>query len=406
MVIVSLGIIDKKLFLPLLYVIIKFSNSIYWHYHKYNIISLFIESFGYSISQIMTIFLRRAFKYTGIHKNKKAFTQSRFKDIFFLFLLELFYILSCLLEVLFESDEEEIDFSKELYINDAIEIIFITIVTYFILKYKYYKHHVISIVAFILFAVIIDILLGNFSNIDSFLVIASILYILVETLLYGYFKYLLEIKYYYFLDILLIDGIINISTYLITFIIIIFIPEIQDSKTIFKLFSEYYEELGIWSLVFQIILCTFIFGFLDSFLQSLILKELTPSYVIISYELSKIPISTFTNEGIKRWIVLIISVFQIISLLFYLEILECNFCSLNKNTKKSISQREQRTEEDNDEDNEIIYKGYDITEIINKPNETNIELEEKNITMIIKSKIFLIFNIAISSSILVIYNVI
>ena len=233
---------------------------------------------------------------------------------------------------------------------------------------------------------------------------------MVETLLYVYFKYLLEIKYYYFLDILLIDGIINISTYLITFIIIIFIPEIQDSKTIFKLFSEYYEELGIWSLVFQIILCTFIFGFLDSFLQSLILKELTPSYVIISYELSKIPISTFTNEGIKRWIVLIISVFQIISLLFYLEILECNFCSLNKNTKKSISEREQRTEEDNDEDNdednEIIYKGYDITEIINKPNETNIELEEKNITMIIKSKIFLIFNIAISSSILVIYNVI
>ena len=125
MAIISLGIIDKKLFLPLLYAVILFSNNIYWYYHKYNIVSLLIENFGYSIGQIITIFLRRAFMYTSIHKNKKTFTKSRFKDIFFMFLLELFYILICLFEALFEINEEETDSPSQLYINDAFEIIFI-----------------------------------------------------------------------------------------------------------------------------------------------------------------------------------------------------------------------------------------------------------------------------------------
>ena len=55
-----------------------------------------------------------------------------------------------------------------------------------------------------------------------------------------------------------------------------------------------------------------------------------------------------------------------------MEIIEYNFCSLNKNTKKNISEREHRNsiiennlnENDNDDDNdEIEIKGgYDISE--------------------------------------------
>ena len=52
----------------------------------------------------------------------------------------------------------------------------------------------------------------------------------------------------------------------------------------------------------------------------------------------------------------------------YLEILEYNFCSLNKNTKKSIEERGIRnsiSESDiNDEDCEVDIKGYNVTEII------------------------------------------
>ena len=122
-------------------------------------------------------------------------------------------------------------------------------------------------------------------------------------------------------------------------------------------------------------------GFFSYFLEFLILKELTPNYAIISSELGKIPTSIIQNEGINRSIILIVSIFQIIFLLFYLEIFEFNFCSLNENTKRNISEREQRQKNDdnnnyNDSDNEIILKGYDITEGFTNRKESTIELSE------------------------------
>ena len=56
-----------------------------------------------------------------------------------------------------------------LYINQAIEIIALTIITYFFLKYKYYLHHIISIVAIVIFAVIIDIILDNYPHTSCFI---------------------------------------------------------------------------------------------------------------------------------------------------------------------------------------------------------------------------------------------
>ena len=66
MAIISLGTIDKKLLIPLAYIIINIFTNIYWLNQEYNIITLFIEGFGYSIGQIITIFLRSAFKYNII----------------------------------------------------------------------------------------------------------------------------------------------------------------------------------------------------------------------------------------------------------------------------------------------------------------------------------------------------
>ena len=127
----------------------------------------------------------------------------------------------------------------------------------------------------------------------------------------------------------------------------------------------------------------FIFrGFFAGFLNFLIVKEFTPNYVIIAFELAKIPASIIENEGTNRWFILILTFFQIIFLLFYLEILEYNFCSLNKNTKRNIRDREQRQniidqEDINDHENDIIVKGYDITKGFQNQDESMIELVEE-----------------------------
>ena len=102
-------------------------------------------------------------------------------------------------------------------------------------------------------------------------------------------------------------------------------------------------------------------GFLAFSIEFFILNELTPNYAIIASELGKIPISIILNEGINRWIILIVSIFQIIFLLFYLEIFEFNFCALNENTKRNILEREQKQRNDS-KSSAIVIKGYDMSE--------------------------------------------
>ena len=101
---------------------------------------------------------------------------------------------SNLFSLYYEGDEEN---SRELFINDAIEIVFITLITYFILKYKYYIHHIISISIFVILTIITDCVLENFTHTNTAITINSILYVLADSIIYSYFKYLISVKYYY-----------------------------------------------------------------------------------------------------------------------------------------------------------------------------------------------------------------
>ena len=114
----------------------------------------------------------------------------------------------------------------------------------------------------------------------------------------------------------------------------------------------------------------------------MILNKLTPNYIIICYEIGKIPsnIKNFVNSDYykshikNKFLVLIgiiiLSVLQVITLLFYLEIFEFNFCSLNKNPKKNIEERELMLTSNNiimdnylvDDESYIVIKGYIIEE--------------------------------------------
>ena len=70
-----------------------------------------------------------------------------------------------------------------------------------ILKYKYYIHHVLSIIIIIILSLIIDLVLENYTHSNTFSLIGSIGFIIADGLLYTYLKYLIENKYYFFLDV-------------------------------------------------------------------------------------------------------------------------------------------------------------------------------------------------------------
>ena len=264
---------------------------------------------------------------------------------------------------------EKTNYVNRFYFNDALVIIFITIITHFILKDKYYIHHIISIIATVILSTSIDIILGNFFNTRIFIVIGSIIYVFADSLLFSYYKYLIEFKYYYFLDVLLAEGIIHFSITLISSGIILLVQNLNDSKTtIISEFSDYYYKFGISNILLHFFVSLIFKGFFIGLLDFLILNELTPNFVIIAFGLSRIPSSIIKQKDSNRWYILIISIIQVIFLLFYLEIIEYNFCSLNKNTKKNISEREQKLKEeinnlDNDDnDDQLTVEGYDITD--------------------------------------------
>ena len=139
------------------------------------------------------------------------------------------------------------------------------------------------------------------------------------------------------MDILYIYGIFGFICYLLSFIIIIIIHSVNESYAIFKEFYDFYSEKGVFHIILRFIIFGLLLqGFCADILEFLILDKLTPNYIIIGFEIGMIPSNLIGNEGSDRLLVSIISVLQLLSLLFYLEILELNFCSLNENTKKIL----------------------------------------------------------------------
>ena len=101
----------------------------------------------------------------------------------------------------------------------------------------------------------------------------------------------------------------------------------------------------------------------------------------------------YKTNSENKWFCIIFFFFQILSLLFYLEILEYNFCNLNLNTKKNILKREKNDFEINDSfrsENEILDDdSNDINdnadELYEKKNKNNYEENEENPNAIINN---------------------
>ena len=382
---ISLGVVNKKLLFPLVYIICIISYNIYSLTFEYNEVSLLIAGLGYSVGELFIFFISLRFKYKRIiSKKKKVPIKNYIKDYLILFFINAFFMFQRLIPfyILNSTEENENDDKKkymELFINNSLEIIFITLITILFLKYKYYIHHIISLILLIILSVIIDLVLENFTYADTELVINSIAYVFVNSVMYVYFKYLMERKYYHYMDILFIMGIFDCFLFLFSLVII---PIAQKTKGSYKLifqFYEFYNESGDGKMILIFFMNLVMKGLMIFLIEMKIVDMLGPSFVYVSYQISRIPSTIMSIEGNNKWIVLILSLFQILFILFYLEILEFNFCSLNKNTKKSIAERErkQSIDESNDIDYEIDIKGYDISENV-KIQEKMKELNEMN----------------------------
>ena len=151
-------------------------------------------------------------------------------------------------------------------------------------------------------------------------------------------KYMIDKKYHSYWSILFFNGLFLFITFSIAFIINI----IKDpyNNIVFLIIRIGETKFIILHFLIDVIISYF----LKMLFTLLILEYFSLNHVLISHLIFRILYTFYqcvTDFEKLKLLFLIPASFLIFSLLLYLEILEFNFCNLNKNTKRNIMLREE-----------------------------------------------------------------
>ena len=235
---------------------------------------------------------------------------------------------------------QEFSFSEKIFEQNIFYLIFIPLFSRYILKEKLYKHQKVSLIISIIsgFSLIIipDIcLLYKYYLINIFELFSSIIYCLEIVLIK-----LLTNKYYISpYKVLLFIGIGSLILIIICNIIYSLIVE-RDLSLILKDFDFF----GDLKYLFYIIIILILDFFYET-LRCLVIYYFSPNLLMITDIIY--PIINLITNFIKEKNLSIINIIKFIGffiififVLIYNEIIICNFCDLNKNTKKYIFERQ------------------------------------------------------------------
>ena len=330
----SLGLFDKKLIWTLLYTIIMILRDLVNYQFLKDKHHEQFSNIGGPIGQILIIII----PCLPCFKNQKQSDEKKCtkKNFLFFFLLIFFHSIFIITVVINSAMNRISNNHHDSYFcsKEGIELIIIFFSTFLFLKYKYFLHHIISLIIFCLTGVGIDFLLDNFNeNPLGKNYIEIILYfviIILEILNYTYQKYMMDKLYYHYWNLSLALG---LSLFVITLGLVL-IPIIKKDEKSINLYRELKPGYIILGFFLNIII-----GFFQYLSRILILDYFTPNHMLIAYELLKVYYVLTKSPSPNKWYSIILFVFKFLILMFYLEIFEFNFCNLNENTKKNIMSR-------------------------------------------------------------------
>ena len=389
----GIGKLNKKLILIILGVFIYSAsmiieeNSLFFaDENLHPILYCLIYSLGLSLSFILLLIYKRRNKnksrmnsekieqnYPNAPANNKEQEKgisAKNKYLMILFVSSIDYIAMFLSSYFWITDKN--------YINTwPVNIIFMTLFSYWILKTKLYKHHYLAIATIIIFGIIYNIIMDvftyenitkNYKNYISFF-FTEILF----SLNYFLIKYLMHIKYMISYEILFYEGVFELALGIITYIITTSINKLDN-------FIDFCKEIKENPLQVLVIIGLIIINFLYNTFLFIIIDAFSPFHIFLSNVLSEFIVFIYAffefNENydytkiILGFILLILCLFMI---LVYIEIIELNFCGLSNMTIKNIELRARLDSlidkvKSDDNNKKIDLKG----------NEYTIELKEDN----------------------------
>ena len=172
----------------------------------------------------------------------------------------------------------------------------------------------------------------------------------------------MEKFYYPYWNIALVPGII-----LFPIALVLFILQIKGVISFFYINRVFLGNFIIFKIVLPLV-----FNFIICPLTIMTVYYFSPDYILIITLLASISENIRICISLKRFnILLLLNIIQIFDLLIYLEILELNFCGLNKNTRRNIHLRSEN--DSSFEQREYISENNNFDININY----SLELEEK-----------------------------
>ena len=282
---------------------------------------------------------------------------------------------------------------------NSIEFIFLFIISLIIFKVRYYKHQYISILLIILLEIIKYIINITINNNDKslneenkdinpwFEFLLQTVRATIDAIFVGYSKLLMEVKFFSPYKATYLFGLISFIVILIAYIILSFIS-VEGTNS--YCFIYYKEKCYVENLLS--VFCDFTFlQFLGLFLLSIFdgIYQFTYNFIVRDYTICHFFIyfqfySLYTNiternkKKLTLSLIFIFSIFELFITFVFLELIQLNFCGLNKNVKSNIEKRALL------ETNENIFKNeginsyvYDDDNYITQLNEVKEQNEEK-----------------------------
>ena len=351
--IIRFGQINKKILLPIFLAILQMVfiivNRYFKEEHNNLVFQMYAVSFGQMLIKFLPCILKISVNNTGENEFIGEIKQNKCKHYSLLCLLFIgntaisavagFLYSKWASDKHLEYNESNL-FPQKDFIIMSIEMIIMIFISIWLLKYKYYKHHIISVIIYMIFGVLSEGLIGSYTYKDNRALIVKLIRALggaVDATYYCFQKFLMDKYYYPYWNIAFVPGVLFFIFSNITLIIVLADPLKAESGNDFvKDFYLYFKQdagrtVGriLIYFVLHIIMCPLII---------LTIYYFTPNFILIVLQFSRITEHLIVIEKSQLYIISFY-VIQFIALMIHLEIIELNFCGLNNHTKQNIDLR-------------------------------------------------------------------
>ena len=348
--IIIFGEINKKHLLPFLLAIGQIAYNTVNKYFPGEKDNTVLDLYSTSLGIMSVVFIPYIFHFANVENNTEKVKEIQKRKCLHYFLLIFIFIIYSIMKAVPQNMKEDYTkkaqkisnpFSEGPFANMGIELVLLTIVSIFLLKYKYHKHHVIAIITFILLGNICDGILGNYTKMLNYGLLINFLdfiSIIADVVNYYNQKYMMEILFYPYWRICLALG-IALFCFATMFLMYVLTNKDKEKSDIAMVsdFYLYFEEVHPGLIIGKQLLVMILYC-ITTTLSMLNIYYFNPNFILISFHLPKF-IQILIEEDPDKYYSLIFFALQFISLMIYLEIIELNFCNLNENTKRNINNR-------------------------------------------------------------------